>query len=122
MLLAVLVMVAMPVQGLAAISAGTCMALGHHDALAAAMNGPDAAHDAYAVAAASGHVDEGAVDGAEGAHCGPCVAGCAAAAILVASSIFQPDSLPGDRVAFAAAAPPEYLPELLDRPPLTFSA
>ena len=46
----------------------------------------------------------------------------AAAAIPVAGSIFHPTTVFGDRVAFVAAATPEFLPELLDPPPLTLSA
>jgi len=86
------------------------------------MHGPDAAHEVHAVAAASDHVHEGGVDGSEVAHCSPCVACCAAAAIPVAGSIFHPTTVFGDRVAFVAAATPEFLPELLDPPPLTLSA
>lgn len=117
-----LVMVAMPVQGLAAISAGMCMALGHANGLAAAMHGPDAAHEARAAAPAGDHVHDGVDHDSELAHCGPCVACCAAAAIPLADSIFHPTTATGDRVAFVAAAAPDFLPELLDRPPLTLSA
>lgn len=115
-------MVAMPLQGIAAISAGMCMALGNPAALAAAMHGPDAAHDEHGTSAGGHPVHNGADDGSEVAHCGPCVACCAAAAIPVAGAIFLPSTGSGDRVAFVAAATPEFLPELLDRPPLTLSA
>jgi len=122
MLLALLAMVAMPMQGLAAISAGMCMALGHVNGLAAAMHGPDSGHDAVAAATTGDSIHEGVDHESETAHCGPCVACCAAAAIPVAGSIFHPNTISGDRVAFVAASTPEYLPELLDRPPLTFGA
>lgn len=113
-------MIAMPVQGLAAISAGMCMALGHHETLAAAMTGSHAAPEGHA--AASDPVHEGADNGADFAHCEPCVACCAAATIPVVGSVFHPNTISGDRVAFVAFATPDFLPELLDRPPLTFGA
>lgn len=122
LLLAWLVMLAVPVQGFAAISAGTCMALGHHEVLAEAVHGPDAAHGSHADAATGGHVHDAPDGDAADAHCGPCVACCAAAAIPIASSLFSPIVSLGAVEAFIAAPPPEFLSELLHRPPLTLLA
>lgn len=117
--------VLLPLQGFAAVSAGQCMALGHHDTLAAGPSDPahpvqghgDAAHGAHAGAAADHH--GGAHESADAdPHCGPCVACCASASICSAA-------VPA--LAAAAAEPLPLLmltsragfhPDALDRPPL----
>lgn len=98
------------------------MALGHHDALAAAAHGPDAPHEEGAGAAPAGHVHDDSDGGAESGHCGPCVACCAATAIAVVKSVVSPIVSLGAVEPHGAASPPEYLPELLDPPPLTLAA
>jgi hypothetical protein len=103
-----------PVQGVAAATAGVCMALGHHDAVQMD-HGGDADH--YGDADHHHGADHGGKS-QEGPHCPPCVSCCAAAAI----TSFFPPFVP-ERSAVSALAPlPRFFsgvtPERLDRPPL----
>ena len=108
-----------PIQGVAAVSAGFCMALGHH--------GAPESHD-YAV---DGHPhDDGAApehhhhEGTSGdkssqdSHCPPCVSCCAAAAIAP----FQPVTTPEQSACWVVTALCARFsgvpPDKLDRPPL----
>ena len=86
-LVAVLVALVVPLQGAAAVAAGQCMALGHHQE-----GGPDQPHvhdgsdDAAGVHEHSGQtaVDtavEGSEEGAKNPHCGPCAACCSSVSI-----------------------------------------
>jgi hypothetical protein len=126
MLVAFAMALLVPLQGMAAVSAGLCMELSSHETVAVHEHGPDhrgGAHQHGAgtdESAAHHHDDEGA--GNEGpagsAHCPPCVACCAAAAI----SSFTPGFIPEAPAPFAIAEnPPSFSgvqPETLDRPPL----
>lgn len=99
---------AMPVQGVAAVSARLCMGLGHHDGVAAASH-------AHADEAAE-HTHDQAAGG--DAHCAPCVACCAAASISGAT-----EAVPRVLATAAVDVPPlpllaDFLPVRLDRPPL----
>ena len=108
-LIAVAIALAVPLQGLAAASAGLCMALGHHEAPAMDDHG---SHDHGAE-----HVQD-ASDDADSAHCAPCVACCAAAAISPSNPVVIANTAP---LAARALAPPEISGaqlDLLDRPPL----
>lgn len=70
--LVVLMLIVVPVQGVASVASGVCMAFGHHDAAAA---DDHASHS---------HEDEHAADAADDSkanHCGPCIACCASASI-----------------------------------------
>jgi hypothetical protein len=124
MLVAFAMALLLPLQGMAAVSAGLCMELGGHESVAVHEHGAGhhgAAHQhGTDESAADHHDDEGA--GNEGPagnpHCPPCVACCAAAAISSFTPVF---------IAQAAAAsviaeiPPSFSgvqPETLDRPPL----
>ena len=96
-----------PLQGLATVTAGMCMALGHHEAPAMA----DHAHDGHG----EGHSHDAPADPS---HCAPCVACCAAAAI---SSAVAPT--PGNAPAAPVLVSPlaltlESPPGSLFRPPL----
>ncbi|HJS77424.1 MAG TPA: hypothetical protein VJ778_08450 [Burkholderiales bacterium] len=76
-----LVVLAVPLQGMASVAAGQCMALGHHQDAGeqGPAHGSDDGHDHDARSQAYG----GKPDGESGtnAHCGPCTACCASASI-----------------------------------------
>ena len=98
-----------PLQGMAAVTGGVCMALGqHHDAA------PDQ-HQAHA------HDDGGAKHGDHGgkkSHCGPCTACCASASITGPLS-FALLSLPSDTpYVFLKSFSSGIQPDGLFRPPL----
>ena len=111
-LLLLVIAFAVPVQGMAAVGAGICMAFGHHDA-----PGHVADHDHDV--AGSTEVDPAGGDTDQGdAHCGPCVSCCGVASIaspalavvpIVSGLVMQPHY--ADRVA-------GLVPDSLDRPPL----
>jgi ABC-type Zn2+ transport system substrate-binding protein/surface adhesin len=111
---------AVPLQGLAAAQAMLCMALGHHNAVTAAAHdhahhhAADHAHDADSADDHHGGSDTSTAN----AHCPPCVACCAAAAIVS----FAPALVPGAPAAASISSPTPLLfgVELfrLDRPPL----
>lgn len=114
-LLAVVILaISVPVQGMAAVTAGVCMAVGHHD--------DGAAHDSHAHehdgAAAHEHGKSDDHQGTAAAHCPPCVSCCAAAAM----TSFPPLSLPERPAALAVATLPPLVSgvtlETFDRPPL----
>jgi hypothetical protein len=103
---------AIPVQGLAAVSAGVCMGLGHHQTAP----GP-AGHDHGADGDGADHSHD-PQDQPSDSHCAPCAACCAAAHIAPAMPLFIPDGTPAALIAAAPFLPPGSLPESLDRPPL----
>lgn len=101
LLLALVIALALPVQGVASMSAGLCMELGHHDG-----------------AAASSHAhDEGTVSASD-THCGPCVACCAAASISSGTKTFAGIPAAANVAAPDLTAPPDFLADRLSRPPL----
>jgi len=114
LLVAVAVIIAVPIQGMAAISAGLCMTLGHHDVTDAAMHD----HlDEQGASTASSHEHQ-ADDAPGNAHCGPCVACCASASISGSIST-SPRAAPEVAVEpVSLLNPPAVLPARLDRPPL----
>jgi len=99
-----LLALAVPLQAVAAVTAGVCMVLGHGDAHA--------------------HHDEEAHHSPDGKnnHCPPCVACCAAAAI----AYFVPHTAVDQRVESVASAVivslPALAPHCLDRPPKSILA
>lgn len=101
---------AIPLQGLASVTAGVCMAVGHHDA------GQPASHDHGDGADHSAPHDPEGSDSSS--HCAPCVACCAAASIAPAAQVFVPDTSPPAAIAALPLLHPGFLPETLDRPPL----
>lgn len=110
-LLAVLLLaLAIPVQGLAAVTAGQCMAFGHHDGA----DGDD--HASHS------HSDEGGAkqsdDGAKQSHCGPCAACCASASIAGPVGVSIPSSPSDTKYVFSQLPPPGVQPDGLERPPL----
>ncbi len=120
LLVALAMALLVPLQGLAAATAGVCMAMGHHDAPQAAVDhehGDDHGHSgaAHDGPQASHEHEPGAQDSS---HCGPCVACCASASIAPQYSV----SLAAEP---AAAPPARTVPAVvgavlqqLDRPPL----
>lgn len=118
LLVALTLALAIPLQGLASVTAGMCMATGHHDA------GAPASHDHGGDATSHDHggdADHHSAphdDGSDAAHCAPCVACCAAASIAPAAQVFLPEDPPAAAVAAVPYLHPAFLPEKLDRPPL----
>ncbi len=107
---------AVPLQGTAAVTAGLCMAMGHHDA----------GHGLNNIA---GHSAEGHHEDPAGHHkhsdadhskpnCAPCAACCAATAIPSCALLFLPDGPAASRIAAASASFTGVSPDQLDRPPL----
>jgi len=111
LLIAFVLALTVPLQGIAAVSAGVCMALGHHGEAA-----PGAHH--HADSAAHHHGGESGSERGGEAHCPPCVSCCAAAAIVAFSFTPPPDparvcALDALLLSFSGVTP-----ERLDRPPL----
>ena len=125
-LVALAVALAVPAQGYAAVAAGLCMALGHHQDAQAGAN-EHGTHD-HGAASAHNHAAAPAHDvDADGdksgkshdkAHCPPCVSCCAAATIAPAAGIGVPEMAPVAAVPSAPYSLAGILPEKLDRPPL----
>jgi hypothetical protein len=108
-----LVAIVVPVQGMAAVAAGQCMAFGHHDA--GATHEHDAAHES---GDHSAHSHAEASDEDDGSHCGPCTACCASASIAAANDLaFLPSASMAPYV-FWQFPPFGDRPNALDRPPL----
>jgi hypothetical protein len=124
-LFAVVIALVVPLQGMAVVVAGQCMAFGHHEATAGhdsdgqAPDGQDghnhAAHSHADDTASMAQSDEG--DG-NGAHCGPCTACCASAAIAGPSGVSILSSPSNTTYAFSQFPPIGVQPDGLDRPPL----
>jgi len=116
LLIAFAMALTVPLQGLAAVSAGLCMTFGHHEASDA--SGHSHASGAESLAEHSHEPGPGAEDGQNQAHCPPCVACCAAAAISTSDRVFVPET----PVSSVVSAPPPFIsgivPDKLDRPPL----
>ena len=115
----VLLALTIPVQGMAAVMAGQCMALGHHQEEAGGHDDGHAVTEGHDHASHS-HSDEGSGTPAneDGGHCGPCVACCASASIAASIASVSPCA-PHTAVA---QVPYPFLagiqPDELDRPPL----
>lgn len=108
LLIACVLALTIPLQGMASVTAGICMATGHHDA------GAPVSHD-------HGHgADHSAPHEGDStaSHCAPCVACCAAASIAPAAQLFLQRDAPPAAVAALPFLPAGFLPEELDRPPL----
>jgi hypothetical protein len=102
-LIALSVALLVPLQGLAAAQGDLCVGIGHHG------------HDAGGGAK---HDHGGNDDGKAAAHCTPCVACCAAAAIAPAVTLLTPDQRAGAQVGASPPLLSGIQPETLDRPPL----
>jgi hypothetical protein len=113
LLIVLLVALTVPLQGIAAVTAGVCMALGHHGA-------GDAAPAEHGHADGATHEQHGSQsDDSGSAHCPPCVACCVAAVIAPAIAIFIPAPPVGSVLPAATAFVSGVTPDKLDRPPLS---
>jgi len=125
-LIGFLLALTIPLQGLAAATAGMCMALGHHGGEAApAMDHDHAgAHHAGGDAHAHGGGDQPSdhssapQESSGNAHCPPCSSCCAAAAIAPAVNVQLPHALPSEPFLAGQHSIAGFLPDELDRPPL----
>ena len=117
LLIALTLALAIPIQGLAAMNAGLCMALGEHQTIAdSAYDHAAPHHEQDSTSSQHSHSDG---DAASHAHCGPCVACCAAATISAPVHVYPPEPPAAAPLAALSLAPAGVLPEQLDRPPLT---
>jgi hypothetical protein len=123
-LLAVAIALVIPVQGMAALTAGLCMSFGHHDTVAA-----DQGHAAHGHAADSHapHSHDQAGPGAPVAdtgddshatHCGPCT-GCCTSVSIAGPIVFTIAAAPTHPKYILSQHPPLGVqPSGLYRPPL----
>jgi hypothetical protein len=124
-LLAAILIAAVPLQGFAALSAGICRDLQHsqHDAGHAHVPATAAAqahdHDTHGDAKATLGGDAGAAQDPSSAHCAACASCGVAAGIVAASPFALPVSPERDVVAQALSSFVGFVPDALDRPPLT---
>jgi hypothetical protein len=125
-LLGFAIALAVPIQGMAAVTAGQCMALGHHqgagahDSESRAQDGHDG-HDHAAHShshSEAGSKADGDESGANGAHCGPCTACCASASIAGPAALSIVSSPSNAPYVFLQFPPLGVQPDGLDRPPL----
>jgi hypothetical protein len=119
MLVALAMTLMVPLQGVAGVSAGLCMALGDHQGTTTAHD-HGTAHEHHSDASASGQHEHGmgTENPAGEAHCPPCVACCAAAAISSFSQVSIPEAAAGCAIAVIPPSFSGVQPETLDRPPL----
>jgi hypothetical protein len=109
-----LLVLAVPVQGMASVAAGQCMTFGHHQDAGA----QDHAHE-HGAAGADHHDHAAQPDEQKRSHCGPCTACCASASMAApaAPAILAVPSFV--EYLFSALAPPGAEPHRFDRPPLS---
>lgn len=110
LLIAIALALAVPMQGFAAAAGAICMAVGHHDAA------PAHAHDSHD--AEHQHGEQHGQPADSSAHCPPCAACCASAAITPSAMLLQPEER---TEVLNAPAPPLFAGiqrTLFDRPPL----
>src|SRR5688572_2234174 len=118
---AALLALVIPIQGIGAITAGQCMTLEHHNGASSANDGHE--HDAHDHAshsdgdAADSHA-QADTDAPTGSHCGPCTACCASATIAGPATLNIDSPASYAPYAFAQLVPPSVLLDGLDRPPL----
>ena len=115
MLLAVMI----PVQGAAAVAAGQCMSLGHHQDMGTGhVHDGDEGHDH----AGHSHADDGMAahgdEGSQNPHCGPCAACCASASIAGPAPLSILSLRSSAKYVFSQSTPPSVQLDGLDRPPL----
>lgn len=112
-LIAFALALSIPLQGLAAVTAGLCMGMGHHADM------PAPAHEASAHDHGADHTHDQQNSGSDdSAHCAPCVACCAAAHIAPADRVCLRTFSPAAAIAVLPPGSAGFLPEQLDRPPL----
>jgi hypothetical protein len=117
-LLAVMVALVVPLQGMATVAASQCMALGHHQDARDSGHAHDDAdghhHDAQSHADGGKHAEESGTS----AHCGPCATCCASASIASPSDvpILRPATIA--QYVFSQFPPTGIEPDGVYRPPL----
>lgn len=126
-LLAIVIALVVPLQGMAVVVAGQCMAFGHHEAVAGhdshshgqaahvQDNHDHADHSHADDTASSAQSDESS---GNGAHCGPCTACCASASIAGPGGVSILSSPFNAKYVFWQFPPIGVEPDGLDRPPL----
>jgi hypothetical protein len=112
--------VAVPAQGISAVTAGFCMAMGHHKGHGADVRHAHEApyHDHAAMEAEAADESSSSHKPAGSGHCPPCVSCCAVTAIAPTPQLGLPDAPPAAAIAVLHDSVPGFLPERLDRPPL----
>lgn len=118
-LIAVLVALVVPLQGMAALAASQCMALGHHDAAAMGQGVQDSHADHGHEGAAHEHDQESQPGDSSSPHCGPCTACCASATMSGPAPLAIVPEVFGAPYLFAAQHFVRLAPDELDRPPLS---
>lgn len=120
LLIGFMLALAIPAQGMAALSAGFCMTMGqHHEQGSAAMgHGPASSHHADGDHQPASEPLPNQEQSSSTAHCPPCVSCCAAVAIAPAMPTVHTDQSASAAFAAIPHSLPGALPEELDRPPL----
>lgn len=113
---------AVPIQGIGAVTNGQCMSLEHHQTMAAASAAHGAGHASASHEAASHSHDGPGVSkdntASNGGHCGPCSACCASASIAGPLLVLDVPAPAGAAYSFSPYPPLGVQPGELDRPPL----
>lgn len=112
-LLVVVVAIVLPLQGMASVTAGQCMALGHHQDA-----GVTNAHD-HAPGEADADHSHGAPEDTGNAHCGPCMSCCASASMAAAVGAALVSSRYDAEYLFSPLPPLGVEPDGVYRPPLS---
>ena len=115
LLVSVALLLAIPAQGIAAVTGSLCMALGGHSA--PQIGDAPHAHDGAAHGSSHDH-DTGHDDGSSQSHCGPCVACCASAAIASVLTVPLASAIASAPLPGSLPAPEAARPDRLERPPL----
>jgi hypothetical protein len=125
LLVVVVVALMVPVQGMAAATAGLCTALGHLGAGASMANDSGLDHDHElnhhhddSTASHHHHDRDSGAQNKDDAHCPPCVSCCAAAAISSFTQVFTPEAGAARAMAAIPLSFSGIPPQTLDRPPL----
>ena len=117
---AVALSILLPLQGIAEVTAGICMALTHHESGSAPdTSGAHGDHSQHK--SASNHGDHGHGDAdheSKAGHCGPCTACCASASITGPVAALSPAPPQAAIDPLPEFFPPGHAPVQLDRPPL----
>jgi hypothetical protein len=113
-----LLVLAVPLQGMASVAAGQCMTLGHHQDAGGHGHGHDNGeaheHDAHSHADAGNPAD----DSGTNAHCGPCTACCASASIAPPALVSIASGPTTTQYALLQFLPFGVEPDGVYRPPL----
>jgi hypothetical protein len=108
-----------PVQGMAAVTVGQCMAFEHHqDGAGHEPHGHTADGASGHDHAAHSHNDDVSKQGGDTSHCGPCTACCASASIAGPAGLAIPTSASNAPYVFSQFPPLGVQPDGLFRPPL----